>query len=336
MAAVIGARLSKHVQRATNISKTVYWSDSQIVLCWLQSNKPVNRFVTNRVIEINQITGNQEWRYCPTSDNPADLLTRGISAQKFVENALWLHGPSWLYDEQKWPVWLRSEVSAPTTSAQSNVADLRPEVSVLTTSAQSDVADQYVTSADRTSPTSLRVNISAIIDIERFGSRMKLLRVSAYVLRFIANLRKQNADRTTTHLTVTELQQAEILWVKSCQTSVYREEIENLTSRDERRLPLVKQLRLYLDENQNICCGGRIHNAPLSPQTLFPCLLPQKHPFIRLVVLDAHERLLHSGTSATTTSTRQKYWIPAIRIYVQTILRMCVARGAATSLPYVS
>ncbi|XP_052820064.1 uncharacterized protein LOC128245883 [Mya arenaria] len=49
-----------------------------------------------------------------------------------------------------------------------------------------------------------------------------------------------------------------------------------------------------------------------------------KHPFTRLVVIDAHERLLHSGSSSTITYFRQKYWVPVIRRCVQSVLRACV------------
>ena len=90
------------------------------------------------------------------------------------------------------------------------------------------------------------------------------------------------------------------------------------------RLPLVQQFRLFIDDAGDIRCGGRIHNASICEDAKFPYLLPQKHPFTRLVVLDAHERLLHSGLSSTITYLRQKCWIPAIRRCVQSVLRKCV------------
>ena len=36
----------------------------------------------------------------------------------------------------------------------------------------------------------IRANISAVIDIDRFGNLKKLLRVTAYVLRFVNALKK--------------------------------------------------------------------------------------------------------------------------------------------------
>ena len=38
-----------------------------------------------------------KFNYVNTNDNPADLITRGVSLDKFKAQFLfWLHGPSWL------------------------------------------------------------------------------------------------------------------------------------------------------------------------------------------------------------------------------------------------
>jgi len=48
---------------------------------------------------------------------------------------------------------------------------------------------------------------------------------------------------------------------------------------------LVRQLHLFLDDNNIIHCGGRIHNAPVSELIRFPYLLLQNHPFTTLVIM---------------------------------------------------
>ena len=55
-----------------------------------------------------------------------------------------------------------------------------------------------------------------------------------------------------------------IIWVRQCQQEAYSAEITNLKAKFTNRSPLVHQLRLFLDTDQLIQCGGRIHNAPLS------------------------------------------------------------------------
>ncbi|XP_053391770.1 uncharacterized protein LOC128554523 [Mercenaria mercenaria] len=88
MTAVIGSRLCKLLQKNTSIPQIYLWSDSQIVLYWLQTSKTLQRFVRNRVTEIRELTENRKWRYCPTKDNPADLVTSGISTSHFKNSDL--------------------------------------------------------------------------------------------------------------------------------------------------------------------------------------------------------------------------------------------------------
>uniref|UniRef100_A0ABM0M1F4 Uncharacterized protein LOC102801229 n=1 Tax=Saccoglossus kowalevskii TaxID=10224 RepID=A0ABM0M1F4_SACKO len=107
MAALIATRLGKLVLNALsdkfNITEHFLWSDSQATLHWINSSKKLPVFVQNRVQEIRDFT--QEYKYCPTVDNPADLLTRGISANDLRSNPKWNYGPSWLPDQQMWPTW---------------------------------------------------------------------------------------------------------------------------------------------------------------------------------------------------------------------------------------
>ena len=83
MTAVVGAGLASHLEKSLAPKNVTFWSDSQIVLHWLQSTKPLKRLQANRVMEIQGITHDRKWMFCPTVDNPADLLTIGISAAQY-------------------------------------------------------------------------------------------------------------------------------------------------------------------------------------------------------------------------------------------------------------
>ena len=71
----------------------------------------------------------------------------------------------------------------------------------------------------------------------------------------------------------------------------------------------MRQLRLFLDKDGFILCGGRIHNAPLDQLAKFPYLLAPKHPFTSLIVYSTHEKHFHAGVDCTLTAIRQEYWI---------------------------
>ncbi|CAH2006544.1 unnamed protein product [Acanthoscelides obtectus] len=81
------------------------WSDSAIVLGWLQTSPNLLKpFVANRVAEIQRLTETFEWRHVPTCDNPADIVSRGLNPKQLLHSKLWFHGPSWLSSPDDWPI----------------------------------------------------------------------------------------------------------------------------------------------------------------------------------------------------------------------------------------
>src|SRR5262249_13387444 len=106
IAVYIGSKCLSFVEKslAFSIDQKFIWTDSQWVLHWLHSRKPLSVFVKNRIEEIKRHQ-HVEYRYVPTADNPADHASRGKSASDLIENQLWWHGPKWLIlDERKnWP-----------------------------------------------------------------------------------------------------------------------------------------------------------------------------------------------------------------------------------------
>ncbi|XP_071123186.1 uncharacterized protein [Mytilus edulis] len=90
------------------------------------------------------------------------------------------------------------------------------------------------------------------------------------------------------------------------------------------KYPRIRQLGLFIDDDGLVRCNGRIHNAPISENTKFPYLIPANYPLTKLIVMDAHERSLHSGLNATLTYVRQSYWVPTLRQFVKKLLNKCV------------
>ena len=102
MGALLCARLVRFVESALDlkIKPTVAcWTDSTITLGWIKSNSVIRDvYVNNRVREIQQLTPPSHWYHCCGLDNPADLMTRGLLAEKLVNNNFWFNGPSNLSD----------------------------------------------------------------------------------------------------------------------------------------------------------------------------------------------------------------------------------------------
>ncbi|XP_064469710.1 uncharacterized protein LOC135384438 [Ornithodoros turicata] len=107
MGALVAARLVNYVRTALEdcAVECHYWTDSTIVLAWIRHHPSRwNPFVAHRVSELRTLSDPDMWKHCVGEDNPADLITRGISAHRLVEEDLCWHGPKWLKDDpSEWP-----------------------------------------------------------------------------------------------------------------------------------------------------------------------------------------------------------------------------------------
>ena len=59
------------------------WSDSSIALHWIVSSKHKSKFVRNRVNSVNALSVGFRFTRIDSESNPADLITRGVSAKTF-------------------------------------------------------------------------------------------------------------------------------------------------------------------------------------------------------------------------------------------------------------
>ncbi|XP_053406522.1 uncharacterized protein LOC128559275 [Mercenaria mercenaria] len=313
-AALIGAKLSQHITSTIHCDKVYLWSDSQIVLKWISTTKPQPQFIARRVTEIHELTDGFMWHYCPTDSNPADLLSRGLTYEKFHDNILWMHGPSWLNDETTFPGY-ELMLSTHTNSEHEDT-----NYSACMTTSREITPDP---------------GILDVIDINRFDTYRKLIRVTAYVLRFVNNCR--NIEKVYGPLESHEINAAAKHLIKYVQSRHFPDVIEYIYQNRNiqlKRPNLVRQLDLFLDDDKLIRCGGRLSNAPLLHSTRFPYLLPSKDNLTKLIILDAHVTHMHSGTESTVTYLRQIFWIPSIRQRVQKIVRSCVTCRKVTGRAY--
>ncbi len=68
-----------------NLENTYAWSDSTIVLHWLDGNpKRYKTFVGNRISTILELLPSRCWNHVPTSSNPADCASRWTHANRIT------------------------------------------------------------------------------------------------------------------------------------------------------------------------------------------------------------------------------------------------------------
>jgi hypothetical protein len=149
-------------------------------------------------------------------------------------------------------------------------------------------------------------DVASVIDCDRFIDKLKLLRVTAYVNRFISLSKsrvKGTNEQVIAHglnLYAAEILRAENMWTRSVQESSFAEELKYLRSKSKASSPPnVRNLGLYVDQDDMLKCNGRLNNAPFLESEKRPILLPSKHYFTKLTIRRVHEDVKHSGINHT-------------------------------------
>ena len=168
MAARTFAQLMDTVRNAlageVEIDQVKYFSDSKTVLCWIANRNEWNVFVKHRVNEILKWSKKEDWGYCPSAENPADVGSRGVGTHGLTETELWWNGPRWL--------WTPGEgFPTPLVEFETEESSLEMRTSCVLKVTIQEIAK----------------NVECIMEIEKFSSLNRLYRVTAYVRRFIHN-----------------------------------------------------------------------------------------------------------------------------------------------------
>ena len=178
MGVLIGVRALKFVSSELHLQITgmTVFTDSMCVLHWLQSKKPLSVFVTNRLKEIKSLE-ELIFKHVSSEDNPADIATRGKPPRE-LSSTIWWMGPTWLkHPEQQWPVFKIPECKTADVDSEIKSNNVMFKASILSREDLSQEIPQLLDLLD--------------IDESRCSSFLKLLRVTAWVLRFVNNLRKR-------------------------------------------------------------------------------------------------------------------------------------------------
>ncbi|GFY48614.1 integrase catalytic domain-containing protein [Trichonephila inaurata madagascariensis] len=115
-------------------------------------------------------------------------------------------------------------------------------------------------------------------------------------------------------LSVSELKNAEIALMHLVQ----KELLKNIN--DDK----LKQLRPIIDCNGLIRAKTNVSNRDDTNDFRFPIILPSDHTVVKLLIMNAHNDLLHAGTSMLMSHLREKYWIIKARKTIRKCIRKCV------------
>ncbi|XP_048006670.1 uncharacterized protein LOC125242013 [Leguminivora glycinivorella] len=266
-------------------------------------------FVQNRVTQINDLTGNATWFHVRSEENPSDLLSRGVSLDNLIDCNLWWNGPTFLHDSNS--NFINDNISQNTT-----IADL-PE---LRSTAVSLVCTQQ----------------NELFNFDKCSSYLKLIRIGAYVLRFILNSRTNSERkqlRQTGPLSVDELEASRRMLVRFAQMQSFPDVYDCLLKNkplktSSKQYNRISGLNVFLDDRyklQVIRVGGRLCNSTsFDYNKKHPVLLCSKHRLTVLLFKYEHKRLLHGGPQLLLSTLRECWWPLGARNLARKIVRECV------------
>ncbi|GFW85048.1 integrase catalytic domain-containing protein [Trichonephila clavipes] len=300
LGAVLASRILKYLTSKFKfpILKFFLWSDSSIALHWIKGKASnYKQFVSNRVIEIQSNSNPSDWHHCSGRENPADYVSRGANLETIINSQFWMHGPQWLRTtENNWPKSLNCDFSS--------IDPCESEEQVFTFACE--------------------LNTASIINLNKFSSLQKLLRVTSWVLRFVHNIRNRFNKRSN-DLSTEEIDGAEKFWIQLVQIDAFAEEVNCLRARELLlKTSVILEFNPFLDSDELIRVGGRLQKSKFSYLQKHPIILPVKHYFVNLMVLDSHEKVFHGGVSETLLEIRERFWLIKGRQTVKNILKKCL------------
>ncbi|XP_065056348.1 uncharacterized protein LOC135684356 [Rhopilema esculentum] len=262
-----------------------YWVDSLVALCWIKNSKPWKQFVRNRVHKILELTDRSEWKFCPGVLNPADLPSRGLCGKDLSRNVFWFEGPEFL--KQRIELWPSIDI----TDKEAHEIALKEEAN-----------NSHMITHTLSSSTDV-LSIQNLVNIERFGSKRKLLGTLAWVFRFVGNCKASLTNQTpdlNEELRNEEIERAEYKLLSYIQREEFSEEYEYLRGKMVTKPPLkVKQFNLFLDNNGVIRARSRITNASVPDSTKTPILLRPYNWYSKFCARRGLPRKLYSDNAKT-------------------------------------
>ena len=297
MAALVASRLASTIfnEFKTKPEVVKLWSDSKIVLHWLRSDYTMLKsFVGVRVAEIQSTWESSHWQYVPSPLNPADDLSRGIDVKEM--HGRWFQGPEFLQTpESEWPKETLEII-------QDDLEKKKPKI----------VGNVSLVAQD--------------IDPTNFSNWQRLLRITAYCMRFGRNARfslQEKAKLKSGPLQPSELKDAKEFWIRKTQSGIvdWENRCKDLT-------PFV--------ENGIIRVGGRLKRASLPYDQVHPILLPGDHHVSKLIMEEIHGKVYHAGCERTLSESRREYWIMNGRRIVKKIIKSCLICRKFRQLPHTT
>ena len=300
-AAVLSVKVSVSLRKELDvpIDEEIFWTDSQVVLSYISNeSKRFHVFVANRVQFIHDHCLKHQWRYVPSSDNPADDASRGLNSSNTSKVERWIHGPLFLHQPKSW--W-------PLQPSTLNIYHDDKEIR--------KVKSNIIINS---------LNESLITHLEtRTSSWLRMKRIIATVLIWRSKEKR---------ILVENLKKAESAIIRLVQQRAFGDEVNTIISSASpqskgkvKKRSQLANLSPFKDSEGILRVGGRIQESEASFNIKHPIILPRRCETTNVIINFMHQSIHHSGRNATLNHLRVNgYWVINGNSLVRFVLSKCV------------
>ncbi|XP_041675417.1 uncharacterized protein LOC108112994 [Drosophila eugracilis] len=164
-----------------------------------------------------------------------------------------------------------------------------------------------------------------VILFQRFSSFSRLVRTTAWVLRFARRCRKQRSELEEYGLTATECEAAENLLIRQAQLESFPAEMRSAErGKDVANSIEIRSLAPYVDKYRVLRVYGRVDAALSMPYSARrPVILSHRHSLTEMVVRHYHAQIKHQNVDATIAQIRTRFWVTKIRRVLKEVTSSC-------------
>jgi hypothetical protein len=302
-AAVVACKLKTYIEREMEIQfhKTYLWTDSMIVLGYINNmQKRFKTYVANRLSQIRDHSNPDQWRHVPGQLNPADIASRGVSADDREKIRFWIEGPSFLTKDAS--LWPPDHIQC---NLESDDCELKKEAQVCATSTSQGFSCMF----------------------DKFSNWMKLVKSVAWLKRYVKYLQCKTKDKPLPEwkpvITASELEAAGHTVVSLVQKEYLSSELSKLQEgKFVGKQSVLYKLNPFLSEGV-IRVGGRIDNAEVNFDAKHPIVVPKSYISV-LLVRFYHTTNGHVGKNQVLNILREKYWLIKGSTIAKSELAQCI------------
>ena len=256
------------------------------------------------------------WNHVRSQNNPADCVSRGIPPSELINHPLWWEGNKLILD----PKLIMSNKKALQIKG----------VSTLCSNLNVSFKNKKVK----------KIKIWDLL--EKYSDLSKLLRISAYVIRFIHKIflkNKKVANRSELFsskwfnleydflivhsVSLEEINRSRLTWVYLVQRAYFNPESKYLKNHTE----IFKQSSLnsfnpFL-QDYLLIVGGRVQNSDLTEEEKHPLILPYGSTFSKLIIEFFHLKSKHGTMKQTLAAVSSTFKIVKAKYLVKACIKKC-------------